>query len=149
MFQRLDHVGIAVADLEEAHGALARIGFIRRQEGVVGPDSQQGYPGLNARWAVYGFDATDRSIVLLQPLSAHGPVHDFLQRHGPGVQHIAYAIADVDATKAALEALGVGLARPNPWQDEDGHLSLFLASGSVPGVLVELTQFSQAPPNSQ
>lgn len=142
MFQRLDHVGIAVPDLYEAHVALLRIGFVRRQEGVIGPDPQQGYPGLNARWATYGFDASDRSIVLLQPLSPRGPVHEFLQRHGPGVQHIAYAVADVEATKAALGALGVGLARPDPFQDEDGNRSLFLASGSVPGVLVELTQFS-------
>lgn len=141
MFKRLDHVGIAVASIEEAHQALSRIGFIRHQEGVIGSEPQQGYPGLNARWALYGFAADDRSIVLLEPLSAAGPVHDFLQRHGPGVQHIAYAISDVDTTKSALEALGVSLARPNPFQDEDGNLSLFLAPDAVPGVLVELTQW--------
>jgi methylmalonyl-CoA/ethylmalonyl-CoA epimerase len=141
MFEGLDHVGIAVRDLDAAGTALERIGFVRRDEGVIGPEPQQGYPGLNARWRLYGVSPGDRSTVLLEPLSASGPVHDFLERHGPGVQHIAYTVTDAEATKSALEAVGIGLARPNPYEDEQGNLSLFLEAGVLPGVLVEMTQW--------
>ena len=141
---RLDRVGIAVRDLKESGERLERIGFERRRHGEVGPEPDQGYPGLNARWAAYGLGQNE-PIVLLEPLGPSGPIHDFLEERGPGVQHIAFAVKDLGAAAKAMSALGIDLAREEPFHDTVGNLCHFLAPKDLPGVLVALLQ----PPDSQ
>ena len=136
---RLDRVGIAVTNLKESGERLEKIGFERRREGSVGPEPDQGYPGLNARWAAYGLGQSE-PIVLLEPLGPDGPIHEFLEQRGPGVQHIAFAVQDINAAGKALTALGIDLARQEPYHDTAGNLCHFIAPKDVPGVLVALLQ---------
>jgi methylmalonyl-CoA epimerase len=148
---KFDHMGIAVRDLEEAGRRLERLGMNRVEEGVVGPEPDQGYPGLNASWAFYGDDKSRPAMLLLQPLSEEGPIHDFLQKKGEGVQHIAFAVDDVSSAAAALSALGIGFGRSAPFVDPFGNQSHFLSPKDGPGVLVELTEWKDewVPPGEE
>ena len=143
---RLDHVGIAVPDLDASAKRLEQMGFERRSDGESGPDDDQGYPGLNARWALYGLGQSE-PIVLLEPLGPSGPIHQFLEARGPGVQHIAFAVQEMSAAAKALEVLGVDLVRDAPFRDDDGNLSHFFAPKEIPGLLVELFQPAETEPS--
>lgn len=143
---RLDRVGIAVTNLDESGERLERLGFERRREGQVGPEPDQGYPGLNARWVVYGLGQNE-PIVLLEPLGEEGPIYEFLEERGPGVQHIAFGVQDISAAAKALTALGIDLVREEPFHDTAGNLCHFIAPKDVPGVLVALLQSPDAQSN--
>jgi hypothetical protein len=67
---KLDHIGIAVADLLGAARSVEALGLVRTDEGQLGPEAMECYPGLNARWAFYGTAKGDSPILLLQPLDA-------------------------------------------------------------------------------
>ncbi len=138
---KFDHMGIAVRDLDEAGRRLEKLGMKCVEDGVVGSEPDQGYPGLNARWAFYG-DADGRpAMLLMQPLSEEGPIHEFIQKKGEGVQHIAFAVDDVSSTSAALSALGVSFGRDKPFLDPFGNQSHFMSPADSPGVLVELIEW--------
>src|SRR5262249_13266626 len=120
-------------------------GLIRTDDGQLGSEAMQGYPGLNARWAFYGTAKGDSPILLLQPLNTQGPIHDFLRTSKAGVQHLAFAVADLDRAHAALLHAGAQFARPHPFVDPDGNRSLFFSLNGLPGVLFELTQWARKP----
>jgi methylmalonyl-CoA/ethylmalonyl-CoA epimerase len=140
---KFDHIGIAVVDLETAAKRLEQLGFVRGNEGEVGPEPEQGYPGLNARWVFYGTGDGRPALLLLQPLSETGPVHEFLQQRGEGVQHIAFATDDLPATSSALSERNIQFARPHPFVDSDGNRSHFLSFRDSPGVLIELIEWKK------
>jgi len=142
---KLDHIGIAVADLLGAARSMEALGLIRTDDGQLGPEAMQGYPGLNARWAFYGNAKGDSPILLLQPLDAQGPIHDFLRTGKAGVQHVAFAVDDLERTHTVLLEAGVQFARPEPFVDPDGNRSHFFSLSGVPGVLFELTQWARKP----
>lgn len=75
---KLDQNGIAVADLLGAARNMEALGLVRTEEGQLGPEAMEGYPGLNSHRAFYGTAKGDSPILLLQPLDAQGPIHDFL-----------------------------------------------------------------------
>jgi catechol 2,3-dioxygenase-like lactoylglutathione lyase family enzyme len=142
---KLDHIGIAVADLLGAARSMEALGLIRTDAGQLGPEAMQGYPGLNARWAFYGTAKGDSPILLLQPLDAQGPIHDFLGTGKAGMQHLAFAVDDLERTHAILSQAGVQFARQEPFVDPDGNRSHFFLLNGVPGVLFELTQWARKP----
>src|SRR5216684_5492920 len=84
---KLDHIGIAVADLLGAARSVEALGLVRTDEGQLGPEAMECYPGLNARWAFYGTAKGDSPILLLQPLDAQSPIHDFLRASEAGMHH--------------------------------------------------------------
>jgi methylmalonyl-CoA epimerase len=140
---KFDHMGIAVRDLEEAGARLEKLGMKCVEDGVVGPEPDQGYPGLNARWAFYGDNESRPAMLLLQPLSEEGPIHEFILKKGEGVQHIAFAVDDVATTSEALSALGVSFGRAEPFVDPFDNKAHFLSAVDSPGVLVELTEWKE------
>ncbi len=139
---KLDHIGIAVTDLLSAARGMEALGLVRTEEGQLGAEAMQGYPGLNARWAFYGTGKERSSILLLQPLGAEGPIHDFLRARGAGVQHLAFAVKNLDQAHDILSRAGVQFARPQPFVDPDGNRSHFFSLNGVPGVLFELIQWA-------
>jgi len=142
---KLDHIGIAVADLLGAARSMEALGLIRTDDGQLGSEAMQSYPGLNARWALYGTARGDSPILLLQPLDAQGPIHDFLRAGKAGVQHLAFAVDDLKRAHAVLLQTGVQFARPQPFVDPDGNRSHFFSLVGVPGVLFELIQWTRKP----
>ena len=130
MIRRIDHVGVAVRDTDEAL-ALYRdlLGLkVKRSEEV--PDQ-----GVKATLIEVG----DTEIELLEPIDPQGGVARFLERSGEGIHHICLEVDDVDAELKSLEEKGVQLV------DKQGRPGLagkigFLHPRSMKGVLIELAQ---------
>jgi methylmalonyl-CoA/ethylmalonyl-CoA epimerase len=128
---RIDHVGIAVADLDEAiefYGRIFGMRCVHTEE-----NTEQGV--REAMLAV-----GDSRIQLLAPLTPSSPIGRFLNRNGPGVQQVAYTVSDVDATCAALRARGVRLLYDEPRRGTAGSRINFVHPKDAGGVLVELVE---------
>jgi hypothetical protein len=96
--------------------------------------------GLRATFAA----AAPIALELVEPTNDDSPVAEFLHTHGEGVQHFGYQIADMDATLARAEALGIAI----DWlvKDDVGTAVAFLAPEALFGVSVELVR--KTPPVS-
>jgi methylmalonyl-CoA epimerase len=77
---------------------------------------------------------------LLEPTSPDSPIARFLDRRGPGLHHIAYRVADLDAALAKLAAAGIRLIDAAPRKGAYGHRVAFLHPSGLNGVLVELVE---------
>ena len=130
-FERIDHIGIAVADLDAAialHEATYAMPVVHRET-----VTEQGVEAVL-------LDVGENHIELLAPLADDTPVGKFLARRGPGLHHVAYQVADIEATLAALRAQGVRLIDEQPRFGIRGSRVAFLhptASGSVLTEIVE------------
>jgi len=130
----VDHIGIAVRDLDEA---------ISWYEGTLGlrathveTNEEQGV--REAMLATGPGDGT--AIQLLAPLRPDSPIGRFLDRSGPGIQQMAYRVSDIDAACAALREKGVRLLYDEPRRGTAGSRINFLHPKDAGGVLVELVE---------
>jgi len=129
--QRIDHVGYAVEDLEEA------ILYHQRLYGALVTHREE-MPRDGVREALLAVGGS--FIQLLEPTRPDSPVARFLARNGPGVHHIGYGVADVAATLADLKELGVRLVDDHPRPGSRGCTVAFLHPKGAMGVLVELVE---------
>jgi methylmalonyl-CoA/ethylmalonyl-CoA epimerase len=133
MFTHLDHVGIAVADLDEA------LEFYEKSFGMtayhVETNEEQG-----VREAMLRVGDSETSIQLLAPLSPDSPIGKFLDRSGPGIQQMAYRVDDIDQVSATLRERGVRLLYEQPKGGTAGSRVNFIHPKDAGGVLVELVQ---------
>jgi methylmalonyl-CoA/ethylmalonyl-CoA epimerase len=131
----VDHVGIAVADLDEAiawYGAT--LGLVSTHEET---NEEQGV--REAMLSAPGDDG-GAAIQLLAPLRPDSPIGKFLDRNGPGIQQMAYRVVDIDATSAALREQGVRLLYDEPRRGTADSRINFLHPKDAGGVLVELVE---------
>ena len=140
MLTRIDHVGIAVADLDEAVAFYERV-FGLRGVHVEVNEAQ----GVREAMLAVGGDAADGGagsamIQLLAPLSPESTIARFLERSGPGIQQMAYTVDDLDATCAHLRAEGVRLLYDEPRPGTAGSRINFVHPKDAGGVLVELVE---------
>ena len=133
MFTRIDHVGVAVADLDEG------IAFYRDTYGMTlvheEVNEEQG-----VREAMMAVGDSGSFIQLLAPLSPASTMAKFLDRSGPGIQQMAYGVDDIDAVSAELRAKGVRLLYDEPKGGTAGSRVNFIHPKSSGGILVELVQ---------
>ncbi len=129
----IDHVGIAVADLDaaiawygEAFGLVATHIEVNEEQGV--------------REAMLSAGDDGAAVQLLAPLRSDSAIGKFLDRNGPGIQQMAYRVADIDATSDALRAQGKRLLYPEPRRGTAGSRINFLHPKDAGGVLVELVE---------
>ena len=131
----IDHVGIAVTDLEEA------LAFYDRVLGMtcvhVETNEDQ---GVREAMLQVGDDPAGPRLQLLAPLTPDSPIGKFLDKRGPGIQQIAYAVADVRAAATVLAERGVRTLYPEPRQGTAGSLVNFVHPKDAGGVLVELVE---------
>lgn len=131
MFGRIDHVGIAVEDLERAielyEGAFG-MPLVHRER----VDSQ----GVEAVL----LDVGDGHVELLSPLGPDTPVGKYLARKGAGLHHVAYAVDDIEATLGALRENGIELIDEKPRTGIRGSSVAFLHPRSTGSVLTEVVQ---------
>ncbi len=132
---RIDHVGVAVADLDEAIDFYERV-FGMRCVHVETNEEQ----GVREAMLAVGPDVSGDCVQLLAPLTADSTIAKFLDRSGPGVQQVAYTVADVDAASHALRARGVRLLYDEPRRGTAGSRINFVHPRDAGGVLVELVQ---------
>ena len=132
---RIDHVGVAVSDLDEA------IAFYERTFGMrcVHQEANEEHGVREAMMAV-GPTAEGGCVQLLAPLSPESTIAKFLDRNGPGVQQVAYTVSDIDATCAALRERGVRLLYDSPRRGTADSRINFVHPKDAGGVLVELVQ---------
>lgn len=133
--RRIDHVGVAVADLDEA------IAFYRRVFGMQCLHQETNEEqGVREAMLAVGPTAAGGCIQLLAPLSPESTIAKFLDRNGPGVQQVAYTVDDVDATCAALRERGLRLLYDTPRRGTANSRINFVHPKDAGGVLVELVE---------
>jgi len=131
VFSRIDHIGVAVEDLD-AGIALYEGSFemeLAHRETV---ESQ----GVEAVL----LDVGDGHVELLAPLGDDTPVGKYLARKGPGLHHVAYAVDDIDAELGRLAAAGVELIDAEARTGIRGSRVAFLHPRSTGGVLTEIVE---------
>jgi methylmalonyl-CoA mutase C-terminal domain/subunit len=127
----VDHIGIAVESLAEALPFYTRqLGLAVAGEEVISDQKVK---------AVF-LTAGETDIELLQATEADSPIAQFVAKRGPGMHHIAYRVADVEAALAQLKAAGVRLIDESPRPGGRGKLIAFVHPRAAHGVLVELCQ---------
>jgi methylmalonyl-CoA epimerase len=128
---RIDHVGVAVADLEAGLAAYrGALGLEVEHREVIASQ------GVEALLLAVG----DGHVELVAPLGPETPVGRFLARRGPGLHHVAYAVADVAAELERLRAAGVRLIDEAPRPGLRGSRVAFLHPSAAAGVLTEIVQ---------
>ena len=137
LFTKIDHIGIAVADLDDA------IAFYRDTFGVVSVHEEVNEEqGVREAMLAVGDGST--RIQLLAPLSPQSTIAKFLDRNGSGVQQIAYTVEDLDAVSATLRERGVRLLYDPSRRGTAGSRVNFIHPKDAGGVLVELVQHAPA-----
>lgn len=130
---RIDHVGLAVPDLDEA------LKFYRDTFGIVSVHEEVNEAqGVREAMLVVG-DGTTR-IQLLAPLNADSTIAKFLDRRGPGMQQLAYTVDDIEATSAELRGKGLRLLFDAPRRGTSNSRINFVNPKDAGGVLIELVQ---------
>jgi methylmalonyl-CoA/ethylmalonyl-CoA epimerase len=137
--QRIDHVGIAVADLDEAIAFYARVFGMRCVHEEVNEEQ-----GVREAMLSVGPTPDGGCLQLLAPLSPESTIAKFLDRSGPGMQQLAYTVSDVDAASAALRERGVRLLYDEPRRGTAGSRINFVHPKDAGGVLVELVEPDRA-----
>jgi methylmalonyl-CoA/ethylmalonyl-CoA epimerase len=132
---RIDHVGVAVPDLDEAIEFYGRVFGMR----CVHEESNEDQGVREAMLAV-GPTIEGGCVQLLAPLSAESTIAKFLDRRGPGIQQMAFTVADVDAASAALRERGVRLLYDKPRRGTADSRINFVHPKDAGGVLVELVE---------
>jgi len=133
LFRKIDHVGIAVPDLDEA------IAFYRDTFGVVSVHEEVN-EAQGVREAMLAVGDGDTRIQLLAPLDDSSTIAKFLDRNGPGMQQLAYTVDDIESTCDALRSRGLRLLYDEPRAGTAGSRVNFIHPKDAGGVLVELVE---------
>lgn len=131
MFGEIDHIGIAVEDIDAAVG-LYRDQFGMREQHRETVEEQ----GVHALLLEIG----DAHIELIAPIGPEGAVARFLERNGPGLHHVAYRTDDIDAELKRLVSAGIRLLDEEPRIGIRGSRVAFAHPKSTGGVLTEIVQ---------
>jgi len=126
---RIAHIGIAVRAIDEL------LPFYRD---LLGLDDVPLEDSDGAHIA--GLSAGDSLVELLEPDAADSPISRFIDRRGPGIHHICFAVQDLDDTLARCRARGIELIDDEPRLGAEGKRIAFLHPKSTGGVLIELTE---------
>ena len=131
MLSAIDHVGVAVEDLDAAISLYAeRLGMALVHRETV---NEQGVEAVL-------LDVGDSHVELLSPLGPETAVGKFLARRGPGLHHVAYRVDDIEDTLRQLSASGVRLIDEQPRTGIRNSRVAFIHPGSTGGVLTEIVQ---------
>ncbi|MGH3645747.1 MAG: methylmalonyl-CoA epimerase [Micromonosporaceae bacterium] len=132
---RIDHVGIAIPDLD------AGIEFYERTFGMRCVHTEVNEEqGVREAMLAVGPDPSGGCVQLLAPLSPESTIGKFLDKKGPGIQQVAYTVADIDAACAALRERGVRLLYDTPKRGTADSRINFVHPKDAGGVLVELVE---------
>jgi len=131
LIQKIDHIGIAVSDLDEAI-RLYTLLF------GVGPSAVEDVPDQQVRTAF--FRAGESQLELLSPTAPESPIAGFLAKRGPGIHHICLAVSDLQRALAELKRQGLRLIDEAPRPGARGKRIAFVHPKSLAGVLLELSE---------
>ena len=131
MFSRIDHIGVAVEEIEPALELYRdSFGLLLAHREVV---EEQGVEAVL-------LDVGENHVELLAPLGPETPVGKFLAKNGPGLHHVAYQVSDIEATLQSLKEAGLQLIDQQPRTGIRGSRVVFLHPRSTAGVLTEIVE---------
>jgi methylmalonyl-CoA/ethylmalonyl-CoA epimerase len=131
MFGRIDHIGVAVEDLDEAVALYSeRLGMAVQHRETV---EEQGVEAVL-------LGVGESHVELLRPLAPETAVGRFLDRNGPGLHHVAYGTDDIDSALAAVRDAGLRLIDEQPRTGIRNSRVAFVHPKSTGGVLTELVE---------
>jgi methylmalonyl-CoA/ethylmalonyl-CoA epimerase len=131
MFARIDHVGVAVEDLDASIALYEKtysMTLVHRET-----VAEQGVEAVL-------LDVGENHVELLAPLGPDTPVGKFLAKKGPGIHHVAYQVEDIDAALESLKASGMRLIDETPRIGIRGSRVAFLHPAASGGVLTEIVE---------
>ena len=129
--KRVEHIGIAVKDLDEA---------VKFYETAIGLKAV-GYETVAEQKVKVAFlPCGDSELELLESTEPDGPIARFIEKNGPGIQHIAIRVDDIDKALEELKEKGVRLIDQTPRYGAGGARIAFVHPKATGGVLLELTQ---------
>ncbi len=131
-YPNIDHLGIAVQNIEEALRLYETLGLRAAHRETVEAE----------RVRVAMLPTGDSRIELLEPAAADSPIAKFLEKRGPGLHHLALKVPDLAAAIERLRASGACLLN-EPRAGAGGHMYVFVHPASTGGVLLELIQESE------
>jgi methylmalonyl-CoA/ethylmalonyl-CoA epimerase len=131
VFDRIDHIGVAVEDLDAAIGL-----YEQRFEMQLAHRETVEDQGVEAVL----LDVGEGHVELLRPLGPETAVGKFLDKRGPGLHHVAYAVSDIDATLAALDEAGVEMIDKQARVGIRGSRVAFMHPRATGSVLTELVE---------
>jgi methylmalonyl-CoA/ethylmalonyl-CoA epimerase len=134
MLQQIDHIGIAVRDLEET------VAFYRQIMGLE-VSSTEIFNGMKIAFLRIG----DSELELLEDLAPDGAIARHVAKRGEGVQHVAYRVDDIEQTLAEMRAKGIALIDERPRLGARNARVAFLHPKSTKGVLIELVEPQSTP----
>ena len=129
--RKIEHLGIAVADLKKSNELFQRLlgNAPYKSEKVVSEGVETSF-----------FQVGDTKIELLQASTEESPIAKFISKKSEGIHHIAFDVADIYAEMDRLKAAGFEILNEIPKKGADGKIIVFLHPKSTNGVLVELCQ---------
>ena len=128
---RIEHIGIAVKDLDKAEELYAKL---------LGTPSYKREAVESEGVITSFFQVGPNKIELLESTTEDGPIAKAIEKRGEGMHHIAYEVADIREEMARLKAEGFTLLSEEPKRGADNKLVCFIHPKSAGGVLVELCQ---------
>lgn len=133
LFTAIDHVGVAVPDLDAAIAMYRNVFGMRLTHEET--NEEQG-----VREAMMAVGDSGSSVQLLAPLNPESTIGKFLARSGPGIQQVAYRVTDVEAVAAVLRTRGMRLLYDVPKRGTAGSRVNFVHPKDAGGVLIELIE---------
>ena len=135
MLGRIDHIGVATEDLD---------GAIALYEGTLGmPVAHRETVESQGVEAVL-LDVGDGHVELLRPLGPETPIGKYLEKRGPGLHHVAYAVEDIDGVLGKLKDAGIELIDSEPRVGIRDSRVAFVHPKSTGGVLTEIVEPAEA-----
>jgi methylmalonyl-CoA/ethylmalonyl-CoA epimerase len=131
LYQRIDHVGIAVRDLKFA---------LRLYESALGFSAERFEEVQSQKVRVAVLPVGESRIELLQATEDDSPIARFIAKRGEGFHHICFQVEDIAAELAKLKAAGIKLIDEHPRSGADKRLVAFVHPSSTGGLLIELSQ---------
>jgi methylmalonyl-CoA/ethylmalonyl-CoA epimerase len=131
MLSRIDHIGVAVEDLDAAlqlYADVLKMPVVHRET-----VTEQGVEAIL-------LDVGENHVELLAPLGPDTPVGKFLAKKGPGLHHVAYQVRDIEAVLASLRDAGVRLIDESPRTGIRDSRVAFVHPAATGGVLTEIVQ---------
>lgn len=130
MLKKVDHIGIAVKDLAEASKIYEALGLKSAGTEIVEEQKVK----------VAFYPVGDSEVELLESTSPDGPIARYIDKNGPGIQHIAFRVDNIEKALAELKEKGVRLIDEKPRYGAGGAKIAFLHPKSTFGVLIELSE---------
>jgi methylmalonyl-CoA/ethylmalonyl-CoA epimerase len=142
LFRAIDHVGVAVPDLDQAIAFYETTYGMRLAHQEI--NEEQG-----VREAMMAVGDSGSCIQLLAPLNDESTIAKFLDRSGPGIQQLAYRVTDLDAVSATLRERGLRLLYDEPRPGTSNSRVNFIHPKDAGGVLVELVEPAHDPTDAE